>query len=170
MSKKHKRHFLKAKEAEAFLKKASEKMKIDLKNAFQDGAKIEIAETELGEIYFINGKPLIFKREDELLPTLMFNEFLNSASKVVVDKGAVPHICNGANVMAPGIVRIEGVFRKGDLVSIVEERYGKPIALGEALLNSEDAAVTKKGVILKTVHFVGDKIWNILKDFAKQFK
>jgi PUA domain protein len=170
MSKKHKRHFLKAKETEAFLKEASEKMKIDLKNIFQGAAKIEIAETELGELYFINGKPLIFKREDQFLPTLIFNEFLNSASKVIVDKGAIPHICNGANVMAPGIVRIEGAFRKGDLVSIVEETYGKPIALGEALLNSEDAAITKKGAVLKNIHFVGDKLWNILKDVAKQLK
>ena len=80
--------------------------------------------------------------------------------------GAVPHVCNGANVMAPGIVRVEGDFGKGDLVLIVDEKHGKPLALGESLCDSGRARNTKQGVVVKSIHFVSDKIWNFAKSLV----
>ena len=44
--------------------------------------------------------------------------------------GAIPYVCKGATVMAPGIVRVEGEFGKGDLVLIVDMKHGKALALG----------------------------------------
>jgi len=41
--------------------------------------------------------------------------------------------------MAPGIVRIEGEFGKGALVLIVDEKHGKPLAVGESFYDSKIA-------------------------------
>jgi PUA domain protein len=83
--------------------------------------------------------------------------------KVVVDMGAVPHVCGGANVMAPGVVRFEGEFGKGDLVLVVDERHGKPIAIGEVVHDRNTAKKVSQGIVVRNIHFVGDKIWNFVK-------
>jgi predicted RNA-binding protein (TIGR00451 family) len=81
--------------------------------------------------------------------------------------GAVRHICNGANVTAPGIVRFEGSFRKGDLVFVVDEKYGKPIAIGEILYDDAEAVqASSKALWLRMCTFVGDRIWSALKEVA----
>ena len=80
--------------------------------------------------------------------------------------GAVPHVCKGADVMAPGIRRFSGEFQKGDLVLVTDEKHGKPIALGEALYGAEQAKNTKQGPVIKNVHYVGDKTWNLLRQIT----
>ena len=65
--------------------------------------------------------------------------------------------------MAPGIVRIEGEFGKGDLVLVVDMKFGKALALGESLMDAETARQTKKGPVVKTLHYVSDKIWDSTK-------
>ena len=163
MPEKYRRYFLKDKEAKLLLNEISERLRDDLRQILRSKVKVEIVETEFAEIYLFNGKPILAKAEEKIFPTLVFNEFLNSAPKFVVDMGAVPHICNGADVMAPGIVRFEGQFGKGDFVLIVDEKHGKPLAVGEALLDMEEAVKIKQGVVVKNVHFTGDRIWNFIK-------
>jgi predicted RNA-binding protein (TIGR00451 family) len=65
--------------------------------------------------------------------------------------------------MAPGIVRVEGEFGKGDLVLVVDEKHGKPLALGESFFDAAIIRNTKQGAVVKNVHFVSDKIWNFAK-------
>jgi PUA domain protein len=67
--------------------------------------------------------------------------------------------------MAPGIRRYEGEFRKGALVFVVDEKHGKALGVGEALYDSEEARKVKQGVVIKNVHFVGDRTWNFIKEF-----
>jgi PUA domain protein len=124
---------------------------------------VEIVESTVGNIYLVNDKPLFFTVEKEVLPTLLFQDFVSRAPKIVVDMGAIPYVCNGADVMAPGIVRVEGEFGKGDLVLVVDEKHGKPLAVGESLHDSASVRSTKKGAVVKNVHFVSDKIWNFAK-------
>jgi len=163
MPRKHQRHFLKAKEAKSILSEASEKLEVDFNQIFKNKVELELVETDFAEIFLVNGKPLLFRIEGKIVPTLVFNEFSASMSRVVVDMGAVPYVCNGASVMAPGIVRFEGEFEKGDFVLVVDEKHGKAIALGEAAYDLDVARKAGKGVVIKTVHFVGDKIWNFIK-------
>ncbi|MEM3759489.1 MAG: DUF1947 domain-containing protein [Candidatus Bathyarchaeia archaeon] len=163
MPEKYRRYFLKDKETKLLLSKVSERFGDSLRQILNSKVKVEILETEFAEIYLFNGKPLLAKTEEKIFPTLVFSEFLGSAAKIIVDMGAVPHICNGADVMAPGIVRFEGQFERGDFVLVVDEKYGKPLAVGEALFDIDEAAKTKQGVIVKNVHFAGDKIWNFVK-------
>lgn len=163
MPEKSRRYFLKAKDAKALLEKASEKLKVDLMQIFKVKVNVEIIQTEFAEVYLINGKPSLVKAEDNIFPTLVFNEFLASSPKVVINMGAVPHVCNGANIMAPGIVRFEGEFREGDFVLVVDEKHGKPIAVGEIIYDMDAAKKATHGIVVRNIHFVGDRIWNFIK-------
>lgn len=166
MPEKYRRHFLREKEAKSLLEKASEKLKVDLKQILKAKVNFELVETEFAEIYLINNKPLLVKAGENVFPILFFNEFFALAPKVVIDMGAVPHVCNGANVMAPGIIRFEGEFRKGDFVFVVDEKHGKPIAVGEILYDMDAVKRVKHGIVVRNIHFVGDKIWNFAKKLA----
>lgn len=153
---------MKAKESKQILTELSTALKLDLEAIFGSKANVEVVESEVGLIYLVGGKPLFF-RSDKVLPMLTFKEFIDVTPKVIVDMGAIPYVCKGADVMAPGIVRYEGDFAKGDIVLVVDVKYGKPLALGESLYNSGEAKGIKKGAILKTKHYVSDKIWNFAK-------
>lgn len=144
---------------------AREKLGFDLEQILKTKVNVELVQSEFAEVYLINGKPSMAKVAQNLIPTLVFKEFLAMAPKVFVDMGAVPHVCNGANIMAPGIVRFEGDFGKGDFIIIADERHGKPLAIGEAIYDSVEAKKVKHGAIANNVHFVGDKLWEFIKRF-----
>jgi PUA domain protein len=158
---------LKAKQAKLILNEIAERLKINVEALFGSKANVEVVEAEVGKIYLVNGKPLFFKIGERVLPTLLFQEFALRAPKIVVDMGAVPYVCNGADVMAPGIRHVDGEFGEGDLVLVVDEKHGKPLALGESLYDAESARNAKQGVVVKTLHFVSDKVWNFVKTLAE---
>jgi PUA domain protein len=166
MPEKTRRHFLKTKESKALLTKASEKLKTDLGRLFKDRVNIEVFETESAQIFLINAKPVLIKAEENIYPTLKFNEYFQTAPKVVVDMGAVPFVCNGANVMAPGIKRFEGQFAENDIVVVVDEKHGRPIAVGEILYDTDKVKNVNRGTVVKNLYYVGDKMWNLLKEIA----
>jgi len=163
MPQKQQRYSLKSKQAKQILNEISERLKFNIEVLFGQKVNVEIAESAVGNIYLVNDKPLFFNVEKRVLPTLLFQYFVSRAPKIVVDMGAIPYVCNGADVMAPGIVRIEGEFIKGDLVLIVDEKHGKPLALGETLHDSGTVRNAKQGAVVRNVHFVSDKIWNFAK-------
>ena len=163
MPTKQQRYTLKSKQAKQILHEVSERLKVNLDALFGSKANVEVVEADVGKIYLVNGKPLFFQVAEKILPTLLFQDFALRAPKIVVDMGAVPYVCNGADVMAPGIVRVEGEFGKGDLVLVVDEKHGKPLAVGESLYDAESVRSTKQGAVVKSVHFVSDKIWNFAK-------
>jgi PUA-domain protein len=150
---------LKAKEAKQIVEQANQTLKLSL----EKDSTVEVIESEIGEVYLIESKPILFKSADRVLPTLLFSEFTNKAPKVVVDMGAIPYVCKGATVMAPGIVRYEGDFAADDLVLVVDMKHGKALAVGEVLMDSATAKATKKGPVVKTLHYVSDKIWDYIK-------
>ena len=163
MSEKHRRYFLKAKESKMLLEKGSQKLGIDLAQTLKDKANVEVIQAEPIELFLINGKPVLAQTGENLYPTLTFKEFLEHAPKVTVDMGAVPYVCKGADVMAPGIRGFSGEFQKGDLVIVTDEKHGKPIALGEILYDAEQAKNIKQGPVIRNMHYVGDKTWTLLK-------
>lgn len=157
------RHFLKEKEVKKHLINFSKRLKVEVKQLLGSKPIIEIAETQNTEIFVVNGRPVLAKSGDKLFPTLVFDKFFPFLPKVVVDMGAVPHVCNGADVMAPGVVRIEGDFDEKDFLLIIDERHRKPLAIGVALFNSEVTRSLQHGKIVETIHYVGDKLWEALR-------
>ena len=127
--------------------------------------KMEVVEVSGMELFLFDGKPLLFKSEKQLVPTLFFERFVSSAPQITVDMGAIPYVCNGADVMAPGVRAITGGFLNGEFVVIKDEKYGKSIAVGRALFDSEAMRKTTRGAVVKTVHYVGDEMYNLSKTF-----
>jgi len=166
MPSKQRRYSVKSKEAKQILNEASQKLKLDLDGLFGNKVNIEVVESEAGQIYLINSKPLMFKSES-ILPLLGFTGFINSAPKITVDMGAVPYVCKGANVMAPGIRKVEGEFKTGELVVVIDEKHGKALAVGESMLDAQVLRETKKGPVIKTLHYVSDKYWDTAKQLAE---
>ena len=79
---------------------------------------------------------------------------------VQVDMGAVPFVCNGANTMSAGINDVSPEIIKGQYVWIREENHHKPLAIGLSLMDAEEMLMSEKGKAIKSLHYIGDKIWN----------
>ena len=76
---------------------------------------------------------IILKINDDYLPFLNQNNILEKFPNVMVDMGAVKFMCNGANVMRPGIKKYTE-FVKGDIICVIEESQHKFLAVGKACL------------------------------------
>ncbi|MFA5382904.1 MAG: PUA domain-containing protein, partial [Candidatus Micrarchaeia archaeon] len=63
--------------------------------------------------------------------------------------------------MRPGITQIEDNINQDELILIIEEVQNKPLALGIALFNSEDMKNQTQGKVIKTIHYLNDKIWGL---------
>jgi PUA-domain protein len=161
------RYPLKTKEAKQIIEEASQTLNLNIEAVLGTKENVEVVESDIGAIYLIAGKPVLFKLGNRVLPTLLFSEFVAGAPKIIVDMGAIPYVCKGATVMAPGIVRVEGEFKMGDLVVVADMKHGKALALGESLMDAATARNTKKGPVVKTLHYVSDKIWDYLKTLAE---
>ena len=68
---------------------------------------------------------------------------------VIVKDGAVDAIAHGADLMAPGISRIEEGINRGDSVVLYTAK-GEAVSRGEATLNSEEMYRAEKGICVKT--------------------
>lgn len=167
MPTKNRRYPMKPKEAKQIIEEASQKLKLNLEEFLDAKANVEVIESEVGLFYLISSKPLLYRLNNKVLPTLLFIDFISRAPKVIVDMGAIPYVCKGATVMAPGIVRVEGEFNAGDLVIVADMKHGKALALGESLMDSETTRQTKKGPVVKTLHYVSDKIWDYIKTIVE---
>jgi PUA-domain protein len=163
MPKKRRRYFLKEKESKRFLLEVSKTLGTDVERLLGSKTRVELNETETTEIFVFNGRPLLARSNGALFPTLSFEELFSFIPKIVVDMGAIPYVCKGADVMAPGVVAIEGEFRENDLLLVVDERHGKPLAVGVALFSSEAMKTVSHGKIVKNLHYIGDKLWNYLR-------
>jgi PUA domain protein len=162
------RRFLKEKEARKLLSEFLEKVSggEGLKAYLE--SPVEVAVVDDAEIFFVDGEPVLAKSRELFFPTLMSTKLLSYMPRVTVNMGAVPYVCNGADVMAPGIVRFEDDFRRDGFVVVSDERHQKPIAVGVALYDSAEARKLERGKVLRNVHYVGDRLWNLVKQLGQK--
>lgn len=125
-----------------------------------DDASIEEAEVEDGpDLYLVDGEPLVVRIDGECFVTVQGALALEPEGRLVtVDAGAVEFVTNGADIMRPGIVEADDGTEEGDLVVVVEENHGKPLAVGRALTGGDDM-VGEEGRVVETVYHVGDDLW-----------
>ena len=154
---------MKEKDVKKFFLEVTGTLGTDIMQLLGQKTRVEVNETETAEIFIFNGRPLLARSNGMLFPTLSFEELFADFPKIVVDMGAVPYVCKGADVMAPGVRTIKGNFEENGLILVVDERHGKPLAVGVALLSSEAMKSVDHGKIVKNLHYVGDKLWNHLR-------
>ena len=157
------RHFMKEKDATRLLTAFSESYKINIKQLLGSSINLEQADAQGIRVFFLNGELLLAKIDEQLFPTLAFRQLFSHLPKIVVDMGAVQHVCNGADVMAPGVVRINGRFSEQDLILVVDERHETSLALAIALVDSTSIKSFTRKRVAKNVHYVGDKLWKTIK-------
>jgi len=110
-------------------------------------------------VILVDGEPIILEYEGKYYFTVYgLLKFRPERGKVVVDKGAMPYIINGADVMKPGIVYADESIRKGEFVYVVVEEKETPLAVGIALVDGKEMK-NGKGKAVKNIHHLKDKIW-----------
>ena len=125
-------------------------------------SKVEILESEPYDIILIDGEPLVMNIDDNYFPTLKGALKLEITERyAVVDMGAIKFVAKGADIMSPGITEADPEVKEGDLVIIIEETHRKPLATGRALIYGPEMVENNEGKAIKTIHFIGDKIWNL---------
>lgn len=128
--------------------------------------KVEIVTEDKCTILYIDDKPIFFQFEERWLPILrviISGEVSVPYKKVTVDMGAIKFVANGADIMRPGITQIEDGISSGDPVLIVDETHGKTLALGVAMLSSEEMRAASSGKVIKNAHAAGDVLWELTK-------
>ena len=119
--------------------------------------KVEVAEFDEKQVYLFDERIEFIKDKNGLYPYLG-GSYLGSLPRVVVDMGAIRFVCNGADVMAPGIVEVDG-FDEGSIVVIRDVSHGKALAIGISIKSSGEIESNKKGKVIQNIHYVGDKLW-----------
>ena len=56
-------------------------------------------------------------------------------------------------------------LKKKKLVCIIEESQHKFLAVGKSLVSSSDLEKMEKGEIVKNMHYISDKFWELEKRF-----
>lgn len=141
----------------------SEGMKAVLGRApFESHDVVDRAEGKDYDVLYAGGEIAAMVVDGEPFPTVRgLLRGLPDGRHVTVDMGAVPFVCNGADVMAPGIVDTHPSIREGDLVWIRDERNLRPLAVGRALMSGREMVSSKSGKAVRTIHHVGDRLWKL---------
>lgn len=141
------------------IKEINEKIKFSYQIPIKN--RVERLFFEHYSVILLESRPILIEYEGKIVPTLLLLQE-NSAllKKITVDSGAVRFVANGADIMRPGIVACDDGINAGDGVVIVDEKYGKMLAVGLALFSSDEIRAMDKGKVVKNLHYVGDAIWN----------
>ena len=132
--------------------------------------KLELPKIKNLKVYYIDNNAQIIigdgikilNVDDCYIPFLREDTILEKLANVIVDMGAVKFMCNGANVMRPGIKKYTE-FKKGDIVCVSEESQNKFISVGKAIMDSSELENVSKGEIIKNMHYISDRYWEIYK-------
>jgi len=124
--------------------------------------KAEILEVKGKKFVFVDGEALVFESESGYFPTVRGALRIKGDKRnITVDRGAVPYIINGADIMRPGVVAYDMGIKKVDPVIVREETHKKAIAIGVSLWDGDDFASKSTGKCAKNVQVVGDDVWNL---------
>jgi PUA domain protein len=154
------RHALRKSDVKELKEELEEIVGEEVEQLFKE--RIEIVKTEEMELYASKKNIIAFRMNSRLLPSLRaLNDGLVHLPSVTVDMGAVPYVTNGADIMAPGITKVDDGLPKGAIVTIIDEKFGKSLAVGELLFEGRRIKEMNKGKAIKNLHYVNDEIWSL---------
>lgn len=153
------RQRLRQKEAQSLVENLRESLGVEVAKADEP---IEIAEAENHRIILVKDRSIgLFVNDRPFLTVRGLLLHKPERLHVTVDMGAVKFVCNGADIMSPGIIDADRTIKAGDLVWVRDEKNRQPLAIGEALITGEEMAVAESGKAVRSIHHVGDAIWKL---------
>jgi PUA domain protein len=153
------RNRLRRKEVETLAAELKDILGVD---TFQPTDAVETGEAGGNELIVYKSKPVGIQIDGK--PFFTVHGLLMFAPEkryVTVDMGAVKFLANGADVMAPGVIEADPDIKVGDAVWVRDQNNKRPLLVGVALMDGPSMVAEKGGKAVKTVHYVGDKIWNL---------
>lgn len=111
------------------------------------------------------GTPLFFQtRDGPYIPTLRtLHKYPFLLPILRVDRGAIKHVINGADVMVPGLrserAVIENEVEKDRVVAVYAESKQHAIAVGITKMSTAQMRLNDKGVAIENVHHISDGLW-----------
>lgn len=99
---------------------------------------------------------------DLVIPHLTQHEILNHFASVQVDMNAIKFVCNGANIMRPGITDFSA-FKESEIVLVKDQTHKKELAVCISIVDDENGRKMEKGVVLNNIHHIGDEYWEMKK-------
>lgn len=129
---------------------------------WSESAAVEVGEAPGMEVWIVDG--VVHGLRDASGPFMTVRGLLAyrpTTRWATVDMGAVRHVHNGADVMAPGIVEADPELQPGDWVWVRDERNKQPLAVGKCLMAGSEMGPADKGKAITSVHHLGDKLWDL---------
>ena len=152
------RHRLKEREAKDLISDLKTRVGIESFGA----EAVDIGMLEDFSVVLVNDSVDFFFHQNQLVPTLQgINKYQPKTHGVIVDMGAIGFITKGADVMTPGITDADPGIQKEDIVWVCDEKHHKPLAVGIALITGEEMKLKQPGKAVKTLHYVGDRLWTL---------
>jgi len=109
-------------------------------------------------LLYLGDEPFLIILDDKYLPHL--KSLKEDCFKAVyVDHGAIPFILKGADLMRPGITKIEEGFKADDVILIKDEVHNKILACGIAMFDSNEMNEKTGGKVIKIYHYVSDEYY-----------
>lgn len=119
-------------------------------------------------LIFAEGSEVVFfnQRDGPYYPTLKtLHKAGDIMPKIQVDKGAIKHVIQGANIMCQGITSGGGkVFEPlpaDTPIQIMAEDKELPLAIGITRLSTDDIIKVNKGIGIESIHVLGDGLWTL---------
>lgn len=109
-----------------------------------------------------NGLVAIQLAPDLIIPHLTQHDILNHFASVQVDMNAVKFVCNGANIMRPGITDFT-TFKESEIVLVKDQTHKKELAVCISLVDDVTGRKMERGVVLNNIHHIGDIYWETKK-------
>ncbi len=127
---------------------------------FSENDAVDLAESSDFNVIFVGSDILGIVKDDKPFLTVRgVREYRPVNKYVTVDMGAVPYVANGADIMGPGITEADPGIQEGDLVWIRDVKNLVPLAIGISLRSGPEMAEKAGGKAIKSLHYVGDKLW-----------
>ena len=130
------------------------------------------------QIITIRGQPAFFSSKTEKVSTEMQQEFkvdkrwiptlklVHQYPSIVinqqVDKGAIPFVLSGADVMCPGLTSPGGDLNEAkadDIVAIRAEGKQHAMAIGKMIVDSDQVRTMNKGHGIRNLNVLCDGLW-----------
>lgn len=129
---------------------------------FDEAAAVDMADAQRFEVVVFENSVVGVMLEGKAFLTVRgLLRWPASRRFVSIDEGAIKYICNGADVMGPGITEADPAIAPDDPVWVRDARHKKPLAIGKALAGGPALASKAPGKVVKNLHYIGDELWSL---------